>query len=194
MISFVNKRVAPVLGFSSGLVARWLPSDDQPVLEDGAGGRSVEEGEQTFKLTEEERRLEDLRWQLLLKYVMAEELAGASDDALLLLKRTGDSNPWGTWGDFDTGVPLLARLEGDLARGAGDKLLKVDVFYAETDKMTGTTGCKWFEDCWSEERTGGKIEYTGKTWPGTDHDSILARRFGLLDMWVKKVAQMYRED
>ena len=145
-------------------------------------------------MTEDEKRMEKHRWPTLIKYVMAEELSGVSEEALLLLKRTPMAEPWGTWGDFDKGVPLLVAQEAARQRAPDEKLLKVEVYYAESDSMSGKTGCKWFDQCWNREGYDGVIEFVSETWPKTTHESILDRKLGLLDRWVAGVAKMYEED
>ncbi len=57
--------------------------------------------------------------------------------------------------DYDGVVPLLA------ADAAGqDEKLYVEVFYAESDIMIGsTTGPAWFDQCWNLGRRGPMIDY-----------------------------------
>lgn len=204
VLSFVNKRVAPVFGWSSGVVASVLPSDDAPTVDGGSGKKSKRAGdcgkelgygedEAVVEMSEEQNKAETLRWQHIMKYVFAEEIAGASDDALLLVKRTGAAQPWGSWGDFDTAVPLLAEQEAALERLPGAKPLRVEAFYAESDRMIGKSGAEWFSKCFSEEKRG-EIGFEAWTWPETDHDGILSRRFGLLERWIREVKKMYEDD
>lgn len=178
------------------MVAKVMPSDDKPVPEPakaGVDGKGYGEDDAVVPMTEDEKKEEVVRWQTIMPFVFAEDIGGASDDALLLLKRTGVAQPWGSWGDIDNAVVLLAAQEAGIERPSGGKPLRIEAFYAESDRMIGERGAKWFGQCF-EEGKRGVIEFEGRTWPGTDHDGILNRRFGLLERWCRGVKRMYEDD
>lgn len=130
-------------------------------------------------------REEDLQ-RTIFRRIMNEDVRGINQDALLLLKRDEFPGSWGTWGDYDTLVPLLA--EAERARRvtgsgtcSGTALpLKVRVFFAESDRMIGTEVAPgWFDNCWRSEQRGDDIDYISVTIPKTTHDNIIDLRYGV---------------
>ncbi|TGJ86677.1 hypothetical protein E0Z10_g2091 [Xylaria hypoxylon] len=120
----------------------------------------------------------------ILRRITNEDVRGISQDALLLLKRDEYPGCWGTWGDYDTLVPLLARAEKE--RRATDSStispLRVQVFFAESDTMIGTTVARaWLDNCWRSEQCGDSIEYSNTIVPKTTHDTILNLRHGVVE-------------
>ncbi|KAI1077151.1 hypothetical protein F5B20DRAFT_553347 [Whalleya microplaca] len=123
-------------------------------------------------------------WPLLLKRAYSENVQGLGQEALLLLKRTEHPEYWGSWVDYDRLVPLLADAERALGANAPKdaSLLKVDVFYAESDNMIGTgRGPEYFDNCWRLEQRGDKIQYSSVVVPKTNHDGILDLRYGVAE-------------
>lgn len=176
VVLFISKHVAPSIGFSSGLVAKLLPSDDKPVIAAAA----------TDDRSEEDKKLDKAKESIIMKYVFAEQLSGVSDDALLFLRRTGAPQPWGSWGDFDTGIPLLLAQES-AARRSNVEPLKVQVFYAESDRMTGVKGKVWFDKCWNDALIGDDgrtVGFESEVCKGTNHDGILDAKHGVLGRWL----------
>ncbi|KAI0385253.1 Alpha/Beta hydrolase protein [Hypomontagnella monticulosa] len=120
----------------------------------------------------------------LLRRVTNEDIRGISQDALLLLKRDEYPGCWGTWGDWDKLVPLLAQAEKE-RRSADSPTappLRVHVFFAETDMMIGTTVARnWLDNCWKPEQRGDAIEYSSEVIPKTNHDNILDLKYGVVE-------------
>ncbi|KAI1119466.1 hypothetical protein F5Y14DRAFT_4273 [Nemania sp. NC0429] len=123
----------------------------------------------------------------MFRRIMDEDVRGVNQDALLLLKPDEFPGSWGTWGDYDTLVPLLAEAErarraiADSSAGSGTPLpLKVRVFFAESDRMIGTERAPtWFDSCWRPEQRGDNIDYSSVTIPKTTHDTIIDLRYGV---------------
>ncbi|KAI0871347.1 hypothetical protein GGS24DRAFT_471848 [Hypoxylon argillaceum] len=145
----------------------------------GWGGQDVlAPGVDADAVRREEGRLPDI-----LGRITGEEVRGVSQDALLLLKRDEYPGCWGAWGDYDKLVPLLAQAERE--RRAADpgnaSPLRVRVFFAESDRMIGTTQAQgWLNSCWRAEQRGDDIEYSSATVPKTNHDSIIELRYGVI--------------
>ncbi|KAI0455968.1 hypothetical protein F5B21DRAFT_469284 [Xylaria acuta] len=120
----------------------------------------------------------------LISRFQKEELRGLGKDALLLLKRDENPGCWGIWNDYDTLVPSLAQAERELRTGNSGAVspLRVDVFFAESDFMIGTTTAPaWFNNCWRPEQRGDFINYSSVTIPKTTHDTILDLRYGVAE-------------
>lgn len=173
---FFNRRLTPMVGFSSaavGAVSDMLPSRQGkgPYMAPGVDVR----------LAEFEQRMR----KTLIEKVFSENVEGLGQDALLLLKRTGHEDFWGEWRDHDRFVTLLAEKERELN---ADEKLRVEVFFSESDSMIGTgSGPKWFDECWSEEKRGDGIDYTSCVVPKSDHDSIVSLNFGVFGQILRAI-------
>ena len=110
-------------------------------------------------------------------------MQGLGQDALLLLKREEYPGCWGSWGDYDSLVPLLAQLERERCgdNPSATTPLRVAVYFAESDIMIGTAaGPTWFDHCWRAEQRGDCINYSSTTIARSNHDDILALRHGVI--------------
>ncbi|KAI8955808.1 hypothetical protein F4801DRAFT_574009 [Xylaria longipes] len=128
--------------------------------------------------------LEESLFPELISQFQKGDLRGLGKDALLLLKRDENPGCWGSWNDYDTLVPSLAQAERELRIGDSGNIspLQVDVFFAESDHMIGTTTAPaWFNDCWRPEQRGDFINYSSVTIPKTTHDTILDLRYGVIE-------------
>ncbi|KAI0907309.1 hypothetical protein F4823DRAFT_564962 [Ustulina deusta] len=126
----------------------------------------------------------------IFRRVTNEDVRGVSQDVLLLLKRDEYPGCWGTWGDYDTLVPLLAQVERERrAIDSNVSPLKVQVFFAGSDHMIGTTdGPAWLDDCWRSEQRSHAIDYNSVTIPKTTHDNILDLRHGVVERIFREMA------
>ena len=178
----ISPTLMPMLAFSSGITAKVGSSlpffrsavvPDLPASDDSVSG--------IVALQNEDDAARKFRSSMILDYVMAENIAGASQEALLCLKRP--KNHWGVWENHDKLVPLLAQNEKNRprSRNAGGKQsnLHVEVFHAENDRLTNKeAGAKWFDECWDVEVRGGVIDYQSHTVLGKDHEGIIEGRVG----------------
>ncbi|KAJ1330877.1 3-oxoadipate enol-lactonase [Microdochium nivale] len=189
LANFFNSTLAPVTGFSGGILTALTGSlgmnKVQPVV-DGADAADV-----AF----EETAISEIG-----AHAFKKGCKGMGQEAVMLLKRAGPVDVWGSWVDVDKYVPLLAaQIEADATKQADpsgtpnsrqSRTLKVNVFYSEEDNMIGTkAGPQWFDSCWSPENRGGAIEYSSAVVPGTNHDSTLNLRFGIADEIFRTVRQ-----
>lgn len=138
---------------------------------------------------------EETLQRTIFRRIMDEDVRGVNHDALLLLKRDQFPGSWGTWGDYDTLVPLLAQAERarratDSSTGSGTALpLRVRVFFAESDRMIGTNlAPAWFDNCWRSEQCGDDIDYSSATIPKTTHDNIIDLRYGVVEQIFEEMS------
>ncbi|KAI0403210.1 hypothetical protein F4802DRAFT_599351 [Xylaria palmicola] len=176
VVQFVQASIAPAIQFSSGLAAV-VPSLGQAPSDSLAPGVDAEAV-----------ALEEGLFTELLHRMNSEDTQGLGQDALLLLKREDYPGCWGSWGDYDALVPMLAQVERERcsadpgSAGATHAPLRVSVYFAESDLMIGTTtGPAWFDHCWRPEQRGDGISYSSTTVAGTNHDNILSLRYGVVE-------------
>ena len=173
MTSFMPS-IGPMVAFSGNVAAKVGSSFPSPAQKSDATTWVLQPGTATIEEAKQEREmLSDLR----VKYVMAEGVSGASQEALLCLKRP--ISHWGSWENYDTLVPILVDSE-HLLRERQDwssrsrNNLQIDVFYAENDKLTnGRKGAAWFDQCWREELRQGVIDFKSTIVPNESHDSVI---------------------
>ncbi|KAJ2997963.1 hypothetical protein NUW58_g471 [Xylaria curta] len=171
MVHFFHTNISPAVKFSTDLSGLMKPLGQRPdVIVPEADPHAVAFEEDLFPE--------------IIRRINAEDMRGLGQDSLLLLKRDEYPGCWGAWGDYDTLVPLLARAEMERrTTGSSDiSPLRVDVFYAESDMIIGSTAAPtWFDSCWRPEQRGDHIQYSSATIPKTIHDSILDLRYGVAE-------------
>ncbi|KAK4123657.1 hypothetical protein N657DRAFT_671751 [Parathielavia appendiculata] len=133
---------------------------------------------------EEEGRAWEVKWEEgvwsgVMRRVYDEGVKGISEEASMLLRK-GKSMKGGL-GDWDDYDELVQRLREALA--AAGRRLRVRVFYAEKDSVTGdgwsaSKGAKWFDGCW--EGAEDVVDYQSRTVQGADHDTIWGLRWGAI--------------
>ncbi|OHE91976.1 hypothetical protein CORC01_12712 [Colletotrichum orchidophilum] len=187
LAGFSQKHVAPVASAVSGFfpsmqaVSGLLPTSLRTSPASPPPPPLAAEVSENARMAEFEERI----WPRLIEMVYAGDMRGLSQDAILLLKRAGHPGYWGSWGDYDELVTLLAEAERNLESTAK---LKVDVFWAEEDHMIGVDkGPKWFEGCWRAEQCRGAIEYASCVVPGTDHEGIVELKFDMFERILRSV-------
>ena len=176
MMTSIMPSMGPMFAFSGNMAARIGSSFPTSGHRPDAATLVMQPG----TATEEELNIEkEVLSELRVKYVLVEGISGGSQEALLCLKRP--VNHWGSWGNYDRLVPLLAANE-DVVAALADGLdpsrtrqnLKVDVFYAENDKLTnGKRGAAWFDKCWREEARGSLIDFSSRTVNAQNHESVI---------------------
>lgn len=186
---FVNSKVGPVVGFSSGLLSILSPSwgqGKQPPIAEGADAEMAE--------------FEEKMLPCFINRAYTENISGMGQEVLLLLKKqkaglSGGDLTWGTWDDVDKFVPMLAALEGEGQASGGSPStnssvqLEIEIFFAESDNMIGeAAGPQWLADCWKTECRGSSIGFQSHVVEGTEHDTILNLRFGVMENIFRKMA------
>lgn len=170
---FVNTKISPVIGFSTGLSTGASASL-------GFGNKKrlqVKSAEDIAAIELEERLIPKI-----LARCHRESVEGLSSEALLLLKRDAPDNVWGDWLDVDRYVPQLAAIESSKERYATSASLSIEVFFGESDVMIGTgPGPRWLDECWRLEQRGDLINYRSRVVKETNHDNILNIEFGIME-------------
>ncbi|KAK2043548.1 hypothetical protein LZ31DRAFT_323203 [Colletotrichum somersetense] len=210
LAGFFQRSVAPVTAFSGvgfRAVSDMLPSlpwttaaaaaAASPAPDAAAAGEVEAEAEGGGAAAAARARMaafEEAVWDRIIDKVFAGSVQGLSEEAILLLKRAEHPGYWGTWGDHDQLVTLLAEGEATATAaaggggGGGGARLKVDVYFAEADDMIGTgEGPRWFEDCWRAERRGDRIDFSSCVVPGADHDTIVGLKFDVFERIFRQV-------
>jgi len=192
LATFFNSTLRPLTGFSGGILSALTGSlglSKSPSVVESADVDDV--------------AFEDAVMPDVAAHAFRQGCKGMGQEAIMLLKRAGPKDVWGPWIDVDTYVPLLASQLSSSVPGEGadgqqdhgvDRQLKIDVFFSERDNMIGNTaGPKWFDECWREAQTDRVVEYTSAVVPGTDHDTILDLRFGIIEKIFEAVEQRKAE-
>ena len=176
----------PASVFSSGLFGSSRLNSKVPTID---GDPTVMQDTPSIVLEEELDKL-------ALKYIFLENTKGASEEALLCLKR-GPKGLWGAFEDYDEAVTMLVKQEGQLNAREPEETarkqvpLKVQVFYADSDMMIGKKGAQYFDNCWRQGNLNGLIDYVSEVIPATTHDSLCATECGVIERVCAEVAQPY---
>lgn len=180
LVKFTITTINPIFSFSGGLIDN-LSEISGPFW--NFNPQSVQEsGKRQSKRPYE---------AYIIKCLFTEQVDGASEDALLCLKK-GD-NLWGEWENYDKAVPLIAKNEAERVaslKNAGkysqEKLL-VHVMFAESDTFTGKKGQEFFESCWNKKMRGEHIDFEGMVFPDTDHNGVCNPDKGCFDVFFKEI-------
>lgn len=133
----------------------------------------------------------------IINRVYAGSVRCIGQEIVLLMKKSEGGGAWGDWGDLDRYVPMLAAQVAEKAAAAaaagGDAepsvQLEIETFFAESDNMIGeTAGPKWWDECWKPENRGERIHYQSHVLEGTDHDTILGLRYGVMERIFRKIS------
>ena len=178
MMTSIMPSVGPMFTFSGNMAARIgssFPSAGHSHKPDAATYVMQPGTASEDELKKEKELLSELR----IKYVLAEGISGGSQEALLCLKRP--MNHWGSWDNYDKVVSLLAAneevfvsLRDGFDPSRSRQNLRVDVFYAQNDKLTnGKKGSVWFDKCWNENTRGKNIDFHSLSVAGQNHESVI---------------------
>jgi hypothetical protein len=156
--------------------------------------------------------------KLQMSYIFAENVDGISDDAKLFLRKGANtawcvtstasvpdepphsspqsadsgSGPKPAWTDLSTFVPLLlSHVRTNVITGE----LVINAFHAASDNMVGAKGQAWFDECWEDVKnveTAGRVTYRSQMGPeGTDHNWLIAERFGMSERWAQRIRRSF---
>ena len=69
---------------------------------------------------------------------------------------------------------LLTKERGRSGTSTARHMLKVKVFYAESDMMIGEgPGKDYFEECWNQPDVSEHIDFESQTVSGTNHETVI---------------------
>jgi hypothetical protein len=188
LVKFMVFGVGPVISFSGGMLgslSSTLASPFRKVQTKSHPGQAQEQENKAWERAAE---------ALMTKYIFAEECEGASQEALLCLKK--GNKLWGEWENYDKAVPMLARNEAERVSArsneesdTAEKLL-VHVLFASYDERIGKKGKAFFEFCWSETMRGEYIDYEGIVFPDTSHDGVCNPEKGCFGRFLEEIAKV----
>lgn len=127
---------------------------------------------------------------VITKYVFAENVGGASHEALICLRK--GSNTWGDWGDIDEAILEIAKNERTRNMSPsipGGGKLQFHIYFAEHDEMIGKGGQKWLQSCFTQDGIAEYIRFESEVVPGTDHNDVLALQNRAMEKMIQAVGQ-----
>jgi pimeloyl-ACP methyl ester carboxylesterase len=182
----INQNIAPVLtasGVSMTKVSR-TSANGYPgtkVKEDSSNGDGMEAA---WRKASE---------AVITNYVFAENVEGASQEALFCLRK--GATTWGDWGDIDEVILRIAENERARQGAPGTESaekLRMQIFFAENDEMIGKGGQKWLESCFTQVGVADYINLESEVVAGTDHNDILALQNTAMEKMVRTVGEQHR--
>jgi pimeloyl-ACP methyl ester carboxylesterase len=181
----INENIAPVLTASGMSVTKASRASANAisrnkVTEDSAIG---DDTETTWRKASE---------AVITNYVFAENVEGASHEALLCLRK--GTTTWGQWRDIDEAVLRIAhneltRRQTRESESGGEEKLKFQIYFAQNDEMIGKGGQRWLEACFWQGGVSDSITFESEVVPGTDHNDVLALQNRAMEKMVQTVAQ-----
>ena len=126
-----------------------------------------------------------------MKFRFAEDTTGVNDEAKLCLRKCEDAD-WGEGQDYVACIRSIAQNERMLQQqDPGGAKLKVEAFFSGSDIMIGKRGQEYFEQCWRQDVCKESLEFATKTYPDTNHDSVIMdyKKGALRDVF-EKVARL----
>jgi hypothetical protein len=130
---------------------------------------------------------------VITNYVFAENVEGASHEALLCLKK--GNMVWGEWLDIDDAIQRIADNErASQASQASPRSemaekLKFQVFFAEDDEMIGKGGQRWLEACFTHDGVSEFVHLESEVVLGTDHNDVLALQHNAMEKMIQTIGQ-----
>ncbi|KAF7715270.1 Uncharacterized protein PECH_002109 [Penicillium ucsense] len=97
--------------------------------------------------------------QLVGRFLHTENTVGANSEAMQCLRKDGGTS-WGVCSDYV-----------DCAKALATEPFTLRAYFAETDALIGSKGQQYFENCWRGPGVEA-IEFTSKTIPQSDHDTV----------------------
>ena len=186
---FMVKDVVPVFNLSSGMMSTsagffkqlsFGQSKPSPIADN--------EGDASEQAEVDRKKLKAEMFKLVFAYLHEENLEGASQEALLCLKK--GERLWGDWEDYDELVPRIAAKEPAFS---DDVLpLRLSAFFGTGDMMIGKKGAEWIDHCFRDEQRGGHFDYESLTIPDSNHNSIVDEEKGVIETLCRATADMVR--
>lgn len=167
VMGFVAQKIQPAVAWSGGVssaVSGIFQTSKDSNQSDAALAAKYGTSEDVAKQIE----------KLATKYFFAEDTRGGTEEAKLCLKKGGPDS-WLICEDYKQYVQdLLAKEKERSSASTARPILKMRVFYAESDMMIGEGGKEYFEKCWKQPDLSEHIDFESHTLPGTDHEMVLA--------------------
>ncbi|EME48563.1 hypothetical protein DOTSEDRAFT_67570 [Dothistroma septosporum NZE10] len=155
-----SQNIMPVSGWSGGIISSvsGIFSGQTETTNDSKGASHEKYG--TSEAVE--NQIDNLQ----AKYVFAEGMTGANDEALLCAKKGPN---WGVCEDYMECVKQVASRERERHSGAR---LRVRLHFAASDVLIGEGGKEYFRRCWAQGDVADVVDVQHLVWPETNHDSV----------------------
>ena len=170
--TFINNKIMPTTSWSSGLLssaASVFPSSastDLPGTEVSPSMTQIER----YGVDKETAKAID---SLLMKYRFAEDTHGINDEAKLCLGKC-DNADWGEAQDYAACIRSIAQKERTLQQQDTRRAkLKVEAVFSGSDVMIGKRGQEYFEQSWQHDEFRECLDFSTKTYPKANHDSLV---------------------
>lgn len=186
---FVNDKIMPSASWSGGLVSSAASFFSSSASTDVPGtevSNSTTPAER-YGVDEETAKAID---KLSMKYKFAEDTSGVNDEAKLCLRKCQDAD-WGRAQDYAACIRSIIQNERTFQQQhPGRAKLKVEAFFSGSDIMSGKRGQEYFEQCWQQDEFRESVEFTTRTYPEANHDSVIIDyKKGALRNAFEKVAK-----
>jgi pimeloyl-ACP methyl ester carboxylesterase len=186
---FINNNVAPAIVASGVTITKSSRVRINSMSESKATGTDA-----THAKHEEVLRKQASE-SVITNFIFAEEVEGASQEALLCLQKCHVK--WGDWSTIDEAVARIAtneksRLE-DQDNAEGRKL-KIQIFFAEDDELVGKGGQAYLESCFAPPNIQQYLDFHSEVVPGTDHSEVLTASKGAIEKVMQEIATVTSED
>ncbi|KAK7427772.1 hypothetical protein QQZ08_005710 [Neonectria magnoliae] len=170
----------PALASSGAVVTKVSNAVSSGGIGGGSDTSELEENRQrvarTYRLTREDQAAIDAH---VFRVMFEENTVGANSEALQCLRKGKDWS-WGKCENYSVFVNDLVDRErnrrqvGENTDGSGK--LKVRIYFAETDALSGKQGQAYMERCWKgkdDEDFQDVLDFEASTVFGADHDSTM---------------------
>lgn len=180
---FLNNNVAPVITASGMTITK------------ATRGSALSMSESKATMTEsahcdhEERIWQKASESVITHYIFAEDVEGASQEALLCLQK--GNVQWDTWHTMDKAVSRIAtneKLCHELCKDENAEKLRIRIFFAEDDEMIGKSGQVYLENCFANATNKEYLDFHSEIVPGTDHNEVLTVSRGAVGKVMEAVS------
>lgn len=192
LVTFINSKITPSASWSGGII-----SSAAARLSSATSSTNISEAETStssfttlFERYGFDENTAKLIEKLSSKYLFAEGIAGANEEAKLCLRKCDDAD-WGEAADYSDCINKIAVNESAFdGRERNAAKLNVDAFFGGSDVVIAKRGQIYFEQCWQSDRVKEKVDFTTSTLSETNHDSLLVdQEKGALKIVFEKIVQ-----
>jgi pimeloyl-ACP methyl ester carboxylesterase len=186
---FINNNVAPAIVASGMTITKSSRASITSISESKAtatdAARTVHE-EMLWKKASE---------SVITSFIFAEEVEGASQEALLCLQKCHVK--WGDWNTVDEAVSRIATNEKSHIEDQEDaeqQKLKIRIFFAEDDELVGKGGQAYLENCFAAANVEQSLDFHSEVVPGTDHGEVLSVSRGAIEKVMQEIGALANEE
>ena len=125
---------------------------------------------------------------VITNYVFAENVEGASHEALTCLRK--GTTTWGEWRDIDEAILRIAKNERARQmhpKTQREEKFRFQIYFAENDEMIGKGGQIWLRSCFTQDGVAEYIHLESEVVPGTDHNDVLALQNRAMEKMIQTV-------